>query len=48
MYIFLCTRYYKRSAKLFFSLLLLIAIMAGLFYFDKASKRRFFLHFNGL
>ena len=29
-------------AKLFFNLLLLIAIMAGLFYFDKASKRRFF------
>lgn len=35
-------------AKLFFSLLLLIAIMAGLFYFDKASKRRFFLHLAGL
>ena len=29
-------------AKLFFNLLLLIAIMAGLFHFDKASKRRFF------
>ena len=35
-------------AKLFFSLLLFIAIMTGLFYFDEASKRRFFLHLTGL
>ena len=34
-------------AKLFFSLLLLIAIMTGLFYFDEASKRRFFSSWLG-
>ena len=38
----------KRICEIIFSLILLIAIMTGLFYFDEASKRRFFLHLTGL
>ena len=48
IYIFYAVTTVSVFAKLFFSLLLLIAIMTGLFYFDEASKRRFFLHLTGL